>query len=145
VVLSGLLDNAVAEHAATMGDDPTQWRWGDQHVMLSPHPLAAARPEAADLALPVTGVPGDGETVRAGSVATMFGLRSYSSSVARYVFDIADWDNSGWIVPHGVSGVRGSGHDLDQRGAWLACELIPMVYSAGAVDVHSVTDLTIEI
>lgn len=145
VVLSGLLDKTVAELATTMGDDPTQWRWGDQHVMLSPHPLAAARPQAADLALPVTGVPGDGETVRAGSLATMYGLRSYAGSVARYVFDIADWDNSGWIVPHGVSGVRGSGHDLDQRGAWLACELIPMAYSAEAVADHSITDHTIEI
>ncbi len=144
-ILSDLLDQAVADIATELGDDPAAWRWDAQHVMLSPHPLAAARPEAADLALPVTGVPGDGETVRAGGVATMYGLRSYLSSVARYVFDVADWDNSGWIVPHGVSGVRGSGHDLDQRDAWLACELIPMAYSTDAVDEHCVSDSTIEI
>jgi hypothetical protein len=37
-------------------------------------------------------------------------------------------------VPHGVSGVRGSGNDLGQRAAWLAGELVPMLYSDKAVD-----------
>jgi penicillin amidase len=57
-----------------------------------------------------------------------------AGSVARYVFDLSDWDRSGWVVPHGVSGVRGSGHDLDQRPSWLAGELVPMAYSTRAVD-----------
>jgi len=144
-VLSRVLDQVAADLVSRMGDDLSEWRWDDQHIMLSPHPLAAARPEATDLVIPVSGVPGDGETVRAGGTATLYGLRSYLSSVARYVFDIDNWDNSGWIVAHGVSGVRGSGHDLDQRDAWLACELIPMAYSTDAVDEHTVTDLTVEI
>ena len=59
--------------------------------------------------------------------------RAIHGSCARYAFDLGDWDNSGWVVPHGVSGVRGSGHDLDQRSAWLACELIPMAYSTDLV------------
>ena len=79
------------------------------------------------------GVAGDGETVRAGGIAPMLGLQCYLSSCARYVFDVGDWDNSGWVVPHGVSGVRGSGHDLDQRAAWAACEVLPMAYSPSAV------------
>ena len=60
------------------------------------------------------------------------------TSVARYAFDLDDWDSSGWVVPHGVSGVRDSGHDLDQRQAWLDCELIPMTYSPAAVEAVSV-------
>ena len=61
------------------------------------------------------------------------GERAVAASVARYVFDLADWDSSGWGVPHGVSGVRGSGHDLDQRAIWLDCDLIPMSFSKDAV------------
>jgi penicillin amidase len=144
-ILNALLDRSAADLAERWGHDPATWRWDDQHIMLSPHPLAVARPEAADLAVPVSGVPGDGETVRAGGVATIYGLRSYLSSVARYVFDVADWDNSGWIVPHGVSGVRGSGHDLDQRDAWLACDLIPMAYSDEAVAANAVTTHTVDL
>ncbi|MEM9467502.1 MAG: penicillin acylase family protein [Actinomycetota bacterium] len=131
--LGALLDDVVADLAADHGPDPSAWRWRDHHVMVSPHPLALGVPAAADLHPPEIGVAGDGETVRAGSVAPLLGMRCYAGSCARYAFDIGDWDNSGWIVPHGVSGVRGSGHDLDQREAWSACELIPMAYSTEAV------------
>ena len=61
------------------------------------------------------------------------GERAVAASVARYVFDLADWDSSGWIVPHGVSGVRGSGHDLDQRTKWLDCDLVPMTFTKASV------------
>ncbi len=132
-VLSGLLDTVAASLAAERGPDPAAWRWDDQHVMFSPHPLAVGIAAAADLHPPVIGVAGDGETVRAGGIAPMLGLQCYLSSCARYVFDVGDWDNSGWVVPHGVSGVRGSGHDLDQRAAWAACEVLPMAYSPSAV------------
>ncbi len=131
--LSDLLDTVTANLAIERGHDPTAWRWDDQHLMFSPHPLALGIDAAAELHPPVIGVAGDGETVRAGGIAPMLGLQCYLSSCARYVFDIADWDNSGWVVPHGVSGVRGSGHDLDQRDAWATCEVLPMAYSPTAV------------
>lgn len=141
--LADLLDHTVSSLADRWGDDPAAWRWDDQHVMLSPHPLALAVPEASDLHPPVIGVAGDGETVRAGGVAPLHGLRCYLSSCARYVFDLADWDNSGWVVPHGVSGVRGGGHDLDQRNAWAGCELLPMAYTPEAVAAIAKTTETI--
>ena len=142
-VLAGVLDDTAADLAAAHGDDPEAWRWDDHHLMLSPHPLALGIPDAAELHPPVIGVAGDGETVRAGGVAPLHGMRCYLSSCARYVFDVGDWDNSGWVVPHGVSGVRGSGHDLDQRDAWAACTLLPMAYSAAAIDAIAVATETI--
>jgi penicillin amidase len=65
------------------------------------------------------------------------GERATAASVARYVYDLGDWDNSGWIVPHGVSGVRGSGNDLSQRAEWLAGELVPMLYSQQAINENT--------
>ena len=143
--LAELLDSVAAALADQWGDDPTAWRWVDHHLMVSPHPLALTRPEAAELHPPVIGVAGDGETVRAGGVAPLHGLRCYSSSCARYVFDVSDWDNSGWVVPHGVSGVRGSGHDLDQRDAWAECALLPMAYSPAAIDAITKSTETISL
>jgi penicillin amidase len=71
------------------------------------------------------------------------GERAAAASVARYVYDLGDWDNSGWVVPHGVSGVRGSGNDLGQRDAWLAGELLPMLYSEQAVNKNTSEVFTI--
>ncbi len=136
--LGTIVDRVAADLAAAHGPDPDRWRWDGAHTMVCPHPLAAARPEAADLHPPADGCGGDGDTVRAASVNPSTGARAATSSVARYAFDLADWDRSGWVVPHGVSGVRGSGHDLDQRPAWLAGQLLPMVYSPGAVAAAAV-------
>ena len=144
-VLGRLLDEVGERLSATHGADPAAWRWEEAHVMLSPHPLALGRPEAAALHPPVIGVAGDGETVRAGGISPIHGLRCYLSSCARYVFDVADWDNSGWVVPHGVSGIREGGHDLDQRAAWAACELLPMAYTPAAVDAVAVTTETVSV
>ncbi|MFT7598570.1 MAG: penicillin amidase [Acidimicrobiales bacterium] len=132
-VLAESIDAAAAELAKKMGPDPAAWRWDEIHVMVSPHPLASVVETQAALHPPVDGCAGDGDTVRAGAVAPLYGDRSHFASVGRYVFDPSDWDQSGWVVPHGVSGERGSGHDLDQRPSWLACELIPMSYTPAAI------------
>ena len=130
---SACVDETAAELTQRLGSDPQQWAWGHVHRMASPHPLASALAAARDLHPPLDGCAGDGDTVRQGGTAPETGERAVHGSVARYAFDLGDWDNSGWVVPHGVSGVRGSGHDLDQRQAWLDCNLLPMAYSAEAV------------
>ena len=43
-------------------------------------------------------------------------------------FDLADWESSGWVVPHGASGHPGSPHWADQLSAWADCRLLPMRY-----------------
>jgi penicillin amidase len=52
-----------------------------------------------------------------------------NTSVARYIFDLSDWDNSRWIVPLGSSGHPGSPHFADQAERWSNVEYIPMLYS----------------
>lgn len=143
MAVSACVDEAAAELSQRLGDDLATWAWSRLHRMASPHPLASAMPPARELHPPVDGCGGDADTVRQGGTAPETGERAIHGSVARYAFDLGDWDTSGWVVPHGVSGVRGSGHDLDQRQAWLDCELIPMAYSGEAV-AAATTD-TIEI
>ena len=50
------------------------------------------------------------------------------TSVARYAFDVGDWEQSGWIVPLGASGHPGSRHYADQATDWAAVRLRPMRY-----------------
>ncbi|MEL7155026.1 MAG: penicillin acylase family protein [Actinomycetota bacterium] len=142
-LLGRAFDEVAAELATRCGPDQANWRWGRVHTMVSPHPLASARPELDHLHPPLDPVPGDGDTVRCASLYPHHGDRAAAGSVARYVFDLADWDRSGWVVPHGVSGVRGSDHDLDQRAAWLAGELLPMAYGPDAVAAVAVSTTTL--
>lgn len=137
--LGQVMDAVAADLGARLGPEPASWTWNRVHTMVSPHPLASARSEASNLHPPVDAVPGDGDTVRCSGVNPSTGERAASSSVARYVFDPADWEASGWVVPHGVSGVRGSENDLDQREAWLLGELQPMAYSPEAVATVAVS------
>jgi penicillin amidase len=60
-------------------------------------------------------------------------LRTASGSVARYAFDVADWDRSGWVVPLGAAGDPGSSHAFDQQEAWRAGQLVSAPYSRSAV------------
>ena len=61
------------------------------------------------------------------------------TSVARYIFDLSDWDNSRWIVPLGASGHPGSSHYADQTETWANVQLLPMTYSWGKVEASAAT------
>ncbi|MFV0259540.1 MAG: penicillin acylase family protein [Acidimicrobiales bacterium] len=132
-VLGAVVDRAAARLVARFGPDPAGWAWGPLHPSVNPHPLVTAGIGPAGWSPPADPCPGDGDTVRCASVNPAAGTGASVASVARYVFDLADWDRSGWVVPHGVSGVPGGGHDRDQRSAWLATELLPMAYTPAAV------------
>jgi penicillin amidase len=78
---------------------------------------------------PSVSMGGDSDTVQAASFVAGAGYGLTSTSVARYVFDLADWERSAWVVPLGASGHPGSPHYADQVRAWSECRLVPMRYS----------------
>jgi penicillin amidase len=123
------LAGAVATLRETLGPDPASWTWGRLHVTRPCHPLSAVFPDIADLldppALPAGG---DGDTVQAADFVPAAGFDLTLTSVARYVFDLGDWERSAWIVPLGASGHPGSPHYADQAADWAAVRLRPMRY-----------------
>ena len=121
------------------------WRWERLHTTRPVHPLVAGFPDlAARLNPPAVAVGGDGETVNAAGFVPGAGYHVALTSVARYVFDLADWESSGWVVPHGASGHAGTPHWADQLSAWADCRLVPMRYdwSRIAKEAESVQTLT---
>ena len=78
---------------------------------------------------PAVELGGDSDTVLSGVIAPGLGYGVIAASVARYIFDLADWENSAWIVPMGVSGHPGSPHYTDQLDKWSNTELLPMPYA----------------
>ncbi|MER5925468.1 penicillin acylase family protein [Streptomyces mirabilis] len=93
--------------------------WGDTHR------LAPWR------ALPTTsydepGLSGDHDCVLCTSAVPGLTDLSARGPAARYVWDLADRDQSLWVVPFGASGVPGSAHHRDQLPLWLKGELAPV-------------------
>jgi penicillin G amidase len=102
--------------------------WGDLHATRLRHPLG--RPELDPPSVPYGG---DMETVQASTYVPADGLATVGGSVARYAFDVADWDRSGWVVPLGADGEPGAPHFRDQQEAWRTGRLVPALYSRPAV------------
>jgi penicillin amidase len=128
------MERALAFLEYELGPDRSQWRWDRIHRTRLRHPLGLSFPELSDqLDPPPVGCGGDSETVNVNGWQTGLGVQH--SSVARYVFDLADWDRSGWVVPLGSSGNPRSPHYADQAEAWARVELYPMTYSWEAIAV----------
>ncbi|MFJ3102423.1 penicillin acylase family protein [Streptomyces sp. NPDC086835] len=95
--------------------------WGDTHRLAPWQALPASAPEEWPA------VSGDHDCVL--STASVPGItdRSARGPAARYVWDLAQRENSLWVVPFGASGVPGHVHRRDQLPLWLAGELVPVI------------------
>ncbi|MFI5317646.1 MAG: penicillin acylase family protein, partial [Myxococcota bacterium] len=136
---------ALAFLEARLGPRLAEWRWARVHRTFSWHPLAVDLPEARVLRLPPSlPMGGDGDTVLCGATVPGFSLRATTISVARYVFDLGDWERSGWIVPHGVSGDTASPHFADQLLAWAELRLAPMRFDWGGIEAAAISRVRLE-
>lgn len=112
--------------------------WGELHATRQRHPLGRAGFDP-----PSVPYGGDMDTVQASSYLPVEGLHTASGSVARYAFDLADWDRSGWVVPLGASGAPGTAHVFDQQEAWRTGRLLAAPYSERAVQAAAQERLTL--
>ena len=131
---------AVSNLERELGGEVSGWQWGKVHHTRPRHPLSALFPELGSLLDPPS-VPmgGDGDTLQAGSYSPGEPFVMTSMSVARYAFDLGDWDNSAWVVPLGSSGHPGSAHYADQASVWQQVQMAPMTYSWQKVETGAET------
>ena len=128
-LMSTALAQAVKQLEEKLGPDVEGWRWSKLHRTRPRHPLSVLFPESAQVLDPPSfTMDGDADTPLAASYAMAEPFTVMGMSVARYVFDLSDWDNSRWIVPLGSSGHPGSPHYADQAAIWANVDLIPMLY-----------------
>ncbi|MCW2794563.1 penicillin acylase family protein [Nocardioides sp.] len=99
--------------------------WGDTHVFRPIHAFELHGLEPPGL--PVLSVSGDSDCVRCTSSYPAQDDTCFRGSVARYVWDLADRDLSGWVVPVGASGDPRDAHHHDQLPLWVEGELAPVV------------------
>ncbi|MFJ2948669.1 penicillin acylase family protein [Streptomyces sp. NPDC087226] len=100
---------------------PPAGTWGDTHRLAPWRALPPATPYDEP------GLSGDHDCVLCTSSVPGLTDLAARGPAARYVWDLADRENSRWVVPLGASGVPGSPHHRDQRPLWLAGDLAPVV------------------
>ncbi|MFO7941044.1 MAG: penicillin acylase family protein [Bacillota bacterium] len=128
-MLRRALKRSIESLKNNLGTEESQWRWGNVHRTAPSHPLRDVPSEGAYLLDP-PGFPmsGDSDTVQAAAYMPGQGFTVTGTSVARYAFDLSNWNRCGWIVPLGSSGHPASIHYTDQANSWADHRLIPMLY-----------------
>jgi Penicillin amidase. len=112
-------DDVVRAAVEEVAVRPAPGTWGDTHRLAPWRALAGAAYDEPALS-------GDNDCVL--STSSVPGLTDLSArgSAARYVWDLADRDNSLWVVPFGADGVPGAAHHRDQLPLWLKGDLAPV-------------------
>ncbi len=95
--------------------------YGERHRYQPLHALGHALAEPPPLA-------GDNDCVRCAGALPGSEV-AFRGSVARYVWDLAGLDRSGWVVPLGASGDPAGPHHHDQLDAWVSGTLLPLPFS----------------
>jgi penicillin amidase len=143
--VAAAFEAAVERLTRELGDEQSHWTWGRLHRTNPSHPLVLAVPELREtLNPPSVSMGGDGDTPQAAAILPGSSFNVAGTSVTRYIFDVADWDNSRWIVPLGSSGHPGSPHFADQAERWSNVDYIPMTYSWDKVAGVAVSRMLIE-
>ncbi|MFJ8788509.1 GNAT family N-acetyltransferase [Streptomyces sp. NPDC102462] len=110
---------AVEEVAAA----PPAGTWADTH-RLAPW---RARPGTPYEPAAEPGLAGDHDCVLCTSAVPGLTDLAARAPAARYVWDLARREDSGWVVPFGADGVPGAPHHRDQLPLWTRGELVPVV------------------
>ena len=127
--MAAALEDGVDYLAKRLGNDMNKWTWGALHRTNRPHWLSNAYAWATELSGPSMPLGGDGDTPLASSYSHADPFAITGTSVARYIYDLNDWDDSRWIVPLGSSGHPASPHFTDQSPIWANVDFIPMTYT----------------
>lgn len=139
-LLGNALETAATKLQSLLGDDLSDWAWGRVHRTNPQHALSSVFPDLAEELNPVSvAAHGDGFTPLAGSYSSAEPYLVTSASMARYIFDASNWDNSLWVAPLGASGHPGSLHYSDQAHAWADVNLIPMLYDWNVISGEAET------
>jgi penicillin amidase len=140
-LIAEALETASEKLRQRLGDDVDSWTWSSVHHTRPRHPLSEVFPEAAGLLLDPPQVPmgGDGDTPQQGGFSQTDPYVMTATSVARYAFDLADWDSSAWVSPLGASGHPGSPHYADQVNTWAEIAMVPMLYTWPRIEAEAET------
>ncbi len=118
-LLSTTLASAVATLTAAYGSDPSAWRWGNAHQATFENPIWRNIPILRRFLAASLAVGGDASTVDAqGSASPGPTFPSIHGASFRGVYDLANLDQSRFVIATGQSDNPFSPHLLDLAARW---------------------------
>lgn len=121
-LLQSALSDAISQLRSTLGTDTTQWQWGQLHQAHFDHPLTQAPPLNLIFGVNPVARPGDSVTVNVGGTtdfsADPADFDQHTVASMREIIDLANLDQSLWIITTGESGQPFSAHYDDLLQLW---------------------------
>ncbi|PFG32305.1 penicillin acylase family protein [Sanguibacter antarcticus] len=148
-VLTQALVKARESLTMSLGRTADEWQWGKLHQLKLEHPVLGGDSVPALVHRIVN--PSPVEMGGGSSIVNATGWDASSGSYdvttgpsMRMVVDLADFDQSTWVVVTGASGHPGSAHYDDQLETWAAGESYSWPFTASAVSAVSEDVLTLK-
>lgn len=142
-VLRAAFASAVAETKKLLGNDPSNWAWGNLHKITFVHQTMDSFPIIGSLfnrgPFPV---PGGGSIVNATNWNAATGEFSVTSLPSkRSILDLNNWENSLQINTTGQSGHAYHPHYIDLAKLWAAVEYLPLHWELAAIQADAESHL----
>ncbi|PSL28796.1 penicillin amidase [Planomicrobium soli] len=115
--LTDALAESIAQTEKKFGSDYEDWKWGDDHQLTFPHPLAAASPIIAQFLNPDS-VPIGGSNITVQAAASNKEGEVNHGASWRFVADLSDLSRAYHIVGPGQSGHMKSAYFHNQVDDW---------------------------
>ena len=144
-IASNTLDAAWNETKDLLGDEPSNWQWGDLHKIKFSHPLLSLASGELKTQMTIPEYPRGGSentTNNTGYNPDNFLVRSGASF--RMVLDVGNWDEAKMTNAPGQSGNPGSPYYDNLLKNWATNSHLPMVYSRARVEAHKAFTITLE-
>lgn len=134
-VLLQSLSAAADEVSKLLGDDMTQWKWGNLHQAEFNHALKPLADKATQAQMTVGPLAmGGGNNVPHAAGYNLSTFKVTSGASFRMVLDVGNWDDSRAINTPGQSGNPYSPHYRDLASLWATGDYVPLLYSRQAVE-----------
>ena len=142
-ILKKSYTEAVNDLAQQLGNTPADWGWGRLHTVIFAHPVGSVKPLNLLFNVGPLAVPGDTFTVDNTAFNDANGYAAFVSSSARFIMNVADWDQTLAIHTTGQSGQPLSAHYSDMINLWRDVRYLPFYFTRSALLQTKVNTLTL--
>jgi len=143
VPLAEALDSAADHLQQVLGGDPAKWTWGALHYANFRHGIGREEPAASLLNVGRFPVGGSGETVNNTAHGGGPAFRAINIATYRQIIDLADVNNSLFIIPPGNSGHVASPHYADHLEDYLAVRYRPLLWEWSRIEAEAESEQTL--
>jgi penicillin G amidase len=141
-LVANSLREACAELKTSFGDELELWQWGKIHGLMLSHALGRIKLLRPLLNIGPFPSPGDGTTINTGFYRHSSPYAHIVGASLRFIIDVGDWDQSGFVLGPGQSGHVFSLHYGDQTALWRAGRYFKIGTQEGQTSLASVLFLT---